>query len=174
MWTLYHTIWWDLAIMMWQIVAFKNIQLEQLECLRSEIPSTAAPWLPILVIHNFTSDPKSKQDKVKVRNFKKLPKILNFDILQETLHATHLLKLLDKMYKYEMDPTRTVGVTERTNRFHKYSVTHLTQWRQDIYLWWQVVQVNMVMLMAMVCQNYQASAQAHIGMGRVKLKYSFG
>ena len=34
--------------------------------------------------------------------------------LQETLHATHLLKLLDKMYKYEMDPTRTVGATERT------------------------------------------------------------
>ena len=63
---LYHTIWWDLAIMMWQIVAFKNIQLEQLECLRPEIPS-AAPWLPILVIHNFTSDPKSKQDKVKVK-----------------------------------------------------------------------------------------------------------
>ena len=29
-------------------------------------------------------------------------------------HATHLLKLLDKMYKYEMDPTRTVGATERT------------------------------------------------------------
>ena len=52
-----------------------------------------------------------KQDKVKVTNFKKLPKI---QILQETLHATHLLKLLDKMYKYEMDPTRTVGTTERT------------------------------------------------------------
>ena len=27
---------------------------------------------------------------------------------------THILKLLDKMYKYEMDPTRTVGATERT------------------------------------------------------------
>ena len=53
----------------------------------------------------------SKQDKVKVINFKKLPKI---QILQETLHATHLLKLLDKMYKCEMDPTRTVGATERT------------------------------------------------------------
>ena len=32
----------------------------------------------------------------------------------ETLHATHLLKLLDKMYKYEIDPTKTVGATERT------------------------------------------------------------
>ena len=34
--------------------------------------------------------------------------------MQETLHATRLLKLLDKMYKYEMDPTRTVGAIERT------------------------------------------------------------
>ena len=34
--------------------------------------------------------------------------------MQETLHATHLLKLLDKMYKYEMDPSRTVAATERT------------------------------------------------------------
>ena len=35
-------------------------------------------------------------------------------ILQETPHATHPLKLLNKMYKYEMDPTKTVGATERT------------------------------------------------------------
>ena len=34
--------------------------------------------------------------------------------MPETLHATHLLKLLDKMYTYEMDPTRTDGATERT------------------------------------------------------------
>ena len=60
-------------------------KLEQLERLRSEIPLTA-PWLPY---------------------------ISNFEILQETLHVTHPLKLLDKMYKYEMDPTRTVGTTER-------------------------------------------------------------
>ena len=40
-----------------------------------------------------------------------MPKI---QILQETSHATHLLKLLDKMHKYEMDPTKTVGATERT------------------------------------------------------------
>ena len=46
-------------------------------------------------------------------NFKKCKKN-EFKILQETLHATHRLKLLDKMYKYEMDPTKTVGATERT------------------------------------------------------------
>ena len=34
--------------------------------------------------------------------------------MQVTLHATHLRKWLDKMYEYEMDPTRTVGATERT------------------------------------------------------------
>ena len=62
----------------------------------------------------FTSDPKSKQDKVKATNLKKNAKNSNFEILQETLHATHFLKLFDKMYKYEMDPTRTVGTTERT------------------------------------------------------------
>ena len=46
------------------------------------------------------------EDKVKVTIFNKS--------LQETLHATHLLMLLDNMYKYEMDPTRSVGTTERT------------------------------------------------------------
>ena len=53
----------------------------------------------------------TKQDKVKVRNFEKLP---NIQVLQEILHAANLMKLLDKMYKYAMDPTRTVGATERT------------------------------------------------------------
>ena len=38
----------------------------------------------------------------------------NFAILKETLHVTHPLKLLDNMYKYETDPTRTVGATEPT------------------------------------------------------------
>ena len=47
-------------------------------------------------------------------NFLKIAKNSNFEILQETLHVTHLLKLLDKMCKYETDPTRTVGATERT------------------------------------------------------------
>ena len=56
----------------------------------------------------------SKQDKVKVKNLKKIAKNWNSEILQETLHVTHLLKLLGKMYKYEMNPTRTVGDTERT------------------------------------------------------------
>ena len=32
----------------------------------------------------------------------------------KTLYTPHTFKLLDKMYKYEMDPTSTVGATERT------------------------------------------------------------
>ena len=70
-----------------------------------------APWLPILVIH-IRSQVKTRQSQSC--KFKKIAKNPHFEILQETLHATHLLKLLDKMSKYEMDPTRTVGSTERT------------------------------------------------------------
>ena len=55
--------------------------------------------------------PKSNEDKVKVTNLKNLPK---FQILKQTLHATHLLKLLDKMCNYEMDPTSIVEDAERT------------------------------------------------------------
>ena len=85
-------------------------KLMQLEHLHSEIPD-AAPWLPILVIH-IRSQVKTRQSQVT--NFKKFAKNWNFEIWQEALHATHLLKLLGKMYKYEMDPTRTVGATEWT------------------------------------------------------------
>ena len=66
-------------------------------------------------MNTHTSDShQSKQDKIKITNLKKLAKNLNFEMLQETLHVTHLLKFIDKMCKYEMDPTRTVGATERT------------------------------------------------------------
>ena len=67
-----------------------------------------------MITHTSYSHQIPKQDKVKVTNLKKKCQTLNFEILQETLHVTHLLKLLDKMYKYEVNPTRTVGATERT------------------------------------------------------------
>ena len=38
----------------------------------------------------------------------------NLYILEKTLHATQLLKLLDKMYKYGMDQMSIVEDTERT------------------------------------------------------------
>ena len=46
--------------------------------------------------------------------FKKFAKISNLWILKRALHATHILKLLDKMCKYEMDPMSIVEDTERT------------------------------------------------------------
>ena len=71
----------------------------------------AAPWLPILEFH-IGSQVKTRQSKSY--KLKKNAKNSNCEFLQETLHTAHLLKLLDKMYKYETDPTRTVGATERT------------------------------------------------------------
>ena len=71
----------------------------------------AAPWLPILVIHIRSQVTRRQSQSYKS---KKIAKISNLEFFQETLHVTHLLKLLDGMYEYEMDQTRTVGATERT------------------------------------------------------------
>ena len=51
----------------------------------------AAPSLPILLIHT-RSQVKTRQS----HKFKNIAKNSNFGILQQTLHAPHLLKLLDK------------------------------------------------------------------------------
>ena len=60
----------------------------------------------LMITHTSDSHqiPSQKKTKSKLQILK-IAKNLNFDILPETLQATHLLKLLDKMYKYEMDPT---------------------------------------------------------------------
>ena len=49
-----------------------------------------------------------KTKRYKVTNLKKKS---NFKFFQETLQTAHFVMLLDKMYKYEMGPTRTVGAT---------------------------------------------------------------
>ena len=89
-----------------------------------------APWLPILVVH-IRSQVKTRQSQSY--KFKKIAKNSNFEILPETLHVTHLLKLLDKMHKYEMDPTRTVGATElhgiRDGRTDRWTDGR-TEWNQ--------------------------------------------
>ena len=99
--------WWLGA---WSAPSHYLNQLEQLERLRPEIPPTTT-WLPILVIH-IRSQVKTRQSQSY--KLKKNAKNSKFAILQQTLHTKHLLKLLGKMYEYEMDPTRTVGATERT------------------------------------------------------------
>ena len=91
-------------------VDLEELKLKQLKRLHSEIPPTA-PWLHIPVIH-IRSQVKTRQSQSY--KFSKNAKNSNFEILQQTLQVTHILKLLDKMYKYEMDPTRTVGATEQT------------------------------------------------------------
>ena len=87
------------------------------------LPSENTPCHPmvthILHIIEFILNPfhsKSKRNKVKVTNLNTLPKhqILRF---KKNWHATHLLKLLNKMFKYEMDPASMVEDTERT-QFH--------------------------------------------------------
>ena len=66
-------------------------------------------------INQLILDPKSKQDKVKVTNLKNLSKLKIFEFWKKkNLHATHLLKLLDKMCKNEMNPASIVEDTERT------------------------------------------------------------
>ena len=66
----------------------------------------------------------------------KIAKNWNFDIWQKTLHATHVLKLLGKMYKYEMGPTRTVGTTEQTydagRAWDRCGTDGWTEWSQYI------------------------------------------
>ena len=64
--------------------------------------------------HWFILDPKSKQDKSQSYKFKKFAKKSNLEILQDTLHATHILNLLGKMCKYEIDPASIVEDTEWT------------------------------------------------------------
>ena len=74
----------------------------------------------------FILDPKSKQD-VKFTNLKNLPKTSIVWILNKS--ATHLLKLLDKICKYEMDPTSIVEYTERT-RFRPQT-DRRTNWQSE-------------------------------------------
>ena len=83
----------------------------------------ATPRCPKLVIH-IRSQVKTRQSQNY--KFKKIAKNTNFKILPVTLHVTHLLELLDNMYKYEMDPTKTVGATERTRDAGR------TEWNQYI------------------------------------------
>ena len=47
-------------------------------------------------------------------NFKEIAKNSSFRICHKTQHATHLLKLVDKICKYEMDAANIVDDTQRT------------------------------------------------------------
>ena len=84
-----------------------KFKLEQLDHQRS--------YRRPMITHTSDSHQIPSQNKRKSKlQIKKNAKNSNLKFLQETLHVTHLLKLLDQMYKYEMESTRTVGATERT------------------------------------------------------------
>ena len=94
-------------------------KLEQLERLRSEDTPRR-----LMITHSIESYWIPSQKKTKSKS--------NFLILKQTLHGTHLLKLLDKMCKYEMDPTSIVEDTERTDSVHRRTdrQTDKTRWNQ--------------------------------------------
>ena len=71
----------------------------------------AASWLPTPLSH-IGSQVKRRQGQSY--KFKEFAKIANLLILIKTLHMTHLLKLFNKMCKYEMDPMSIVEDTEQT------------------------------------------------------------
>ena len=57
---------------------------------------------------------KKTKSKLQIPTICQKFKFWKFTITLTGLHATHRLKMLDKMYKYEMDPTSIVEDTERT------------------------------------------------------------
>ena len=138
--TIYRTILWKYAIfnirgsfkqsicwILWLAVCFKTwvIDRDLIEILRcifsfstnhiADSTRTPAFWgypRRLMITHTIESYwiPSQKKTKSKLQIYK----ISNFLILKRALHATHLLKLLDKMCKYEMDPMSIVEDTERT------------------------------------------------------------
>ena len=91
----------------------KEYKLEQLERLRSEDnPPPSPPPHRFMITHTIESYyiPRRQSQSYK---FEEFAKISNFWIFKQTLHATHFLKLLDQMCKYEIDPMSIVEDTER-------------------------------------------------------------
>ena len=92
------------------------MQLEQLERLRSEIPPPPPHPTPPQITHTSDSHQVSSQNKTKskLQILKNCQKFNSWNF--ETSHAAHIMKSLDKMYKYEIDTTSTVGATDRDGR----------------------------------------------------------
>ena len=69
-----------------------------------------------MISHTINSYQIPSQNKTKLKfQIWKMCQSLNVGILQKHLHATHLLGLLSKMCKYQMDLVSIVEVTERTD-----------------------------------------------------------
>ena len=101
-WTM---LYWQLARHLSCTYQWNRSQLEQLERLRYPLPHP-------MITHTSDSNQIPSQKKTKSKLQILIAKTSNIKILQHILHVTHLLKLFDKVYKYKMDPSRTVGATE--------------------------------------------------------------
>ena len=91
--------------MVWSACIYFSSKLEQLGCLRSE----DTPRRP-MITHTTDSYRIPSQSYTQLHT-KEFAKTSNFGILHKTLRETHLLKSLDKMCKYEMDPASIVEGT---------------------------------------------------------------
>ena len=85
---------------------------------------------------------KYSNDIIQSYKFKEFAKTSNFLILKKKIHTTHLLKLLDKMCKYEMDLASIVEDTERT--IFCPQTERRTRWNQytPLQLCWAEVITN--------------------------------
>ena len=98
----------QMGILMWSLRA--NLNKNNWNACVLRIPP-AASWLTILLSHIGS---QVKRWQSQIYKLKELANSSNFCILKQTLYVTHLLKLLDKMCKYEMDLTSIVEDTQRT------------------------------------------------------------
>ena len=95
------------------LFSLQNISIALVSTRTTRMP--AFPELPHDYSYNgFISDPQLKQDKVKVTNSIILPKFKILEFGKKALHTTHILNLLDRMCKCEMDPASIMEVTEWT------------------------------------------------------------
>ena len=113
----------DALMLTHQAFSIHNVELEQLERLRSE-DTPAASWLPILLSH-IGSQVKWRQSQSY--KFKEFAKISNFET---NITRNTPSEVLDKMCKYEMNPmsiledteqTRVCPQTDRRTRWNQYT-----------------------------------------------------
>ena len=85
------------------------LKLEQLERLHSKDTPRH-----LMITHTIESSwiPSQKKTKSKLQ-IKKIHQNFKFFNFDKALHTTHLLKFLDKMCKFKMEPMSIVGDTER-------------------------------------------------------------
>ena len=89
-------------------VKFQSFVPFQFPTRTTRTPAFLFPRHPMIThVSDSHQIPSQSKTNSKLEIKKKNAQNLNLKNFQEILHATHLLKLLDEMYEYEMDPTRT-------------------------------------------------------------------